>query len=323
MSFSGHLSTFLRCLIFSPWTSPFDLRQFLDGMALISGFCLWLYLPKPNSTHHDKPLPVRPDFTSTLREQPKHRIQTEEQCPICKRGFLDPDELDVRPLALPCGHIWCEDCIQEYIVVQQRITQCPLCLKDFRRFGFKWVRWQTVYAHIMLGTSISLCVMTILAIFHQGCTLGWLLCPISEDGSNAKCAAFYLENEYLRAIAVATIGLFTIPEIACFLWDTANSDDALDEFEPVLKVMRICTPLWLVAGAHLSLKTVLEDGIWPVRDWSLSLVFWIPWTVTTSIGLSMVVFLIVQDTRAEEERRERQLQREERLRNIDRYFLME
>jgi len=54
-------------------------------------------------------------------------LETGNQCPICQDALKSPLKLD-------CGHIYCDDCIGEWL---ERERTCPMCRKVVRNAGLQ------------------------------------------------------------------------------------------------------------------------------------------------------------------------------------------
>ena len=125
---------------------------------------VWTFYRALESGRARKRLEPDKKFTSTLRLVLNSSIDAEQECPICKAEFLDPEE-KLTALALPCGHIWCKTCIEDYVVKQRRIADCPLCPRPISHQSLrsKIVSFQMAFASTVWSMSMFQCFAMLFA----------------------------------------------------------------------------------------------------------------------------------------------------------------
>ena len=85
-------------------------------------------------------LPPVPKIIQILASMPvirkKNLKENEKECSICREPFRDstksssthaPDEVDEKPVRLPCGHIFGDVCFRDWIWPFGQGTNCPMC----------------------------------------------------------------------------------------------------------------------------------------------------------------------------------------------------
>eukprot|EP01024_Parvocaulis_polyphysoides_P057701 TRINITY_DN61561_c0_g1_i1.p1 TRINITY_DN61561_c0_g1~~TRINITY_DN61561_c0_g1_i1.p1 ORF type:complete len:200 (+),score=0.73 TRINITY_DN61561_c0_g1_i1:1-600(+) len=58
-------------------------------------------------------------------------MEAGDQCPICQERL---SQTNMFPIKLECGHIFCEDCIMEWL---ERDRTCPMCRSNIKPHGLK------------------------------------------------------------------------------------------------------------------------------------------------------------------------------------------
>lgn len=125
---------------------------------------IWAFYRALESERARKRFEPDKKFTSKLHLKSQSSLDPEEECPICKAKFLDPEEA-LTPLALPCGHIWCRTCIEDYVVKQRRIADCPLCRQPISQQSLRSriVSFQMAFASTVWSMSMFQCFAMLFA----------------------------------------------------------------------------------------------------------------------------------------------------------------
>ena len=224
----------------------------IDAIALLVSTAVWLYtMSLLKSTrplrHHHQPL------------------DADEQCAICKREYFNTAEPLV-PHTLPCGHMWCRCCFQEY-ANSNKIKRCPLCLQDIQpgAAALRW--WRMAFVHIMLSTAALLYAVSL------GCQLGG--------------APVQTLTDFEAPWELAVEGLLATPLYALTLFSDGVLYNGEDSWPLVVSS-------WLVVGGHLSLQAlqaIPDQFIGPAQGSSLCclLFFWGPWAAIAAVPLLVYI----------------------------------
>ncbi len=68
----------------------------------------------------------------------KHRVYMTTSCPVCLESFTPENDMHntdpaicIVPKTLPCGHVFCDKCIKEYLASSAK-ENCPICRENIR-----------------------------------------------------------------------------------------------------------------------------------------------------------------------------------------------
>eukprot|EP01059_Diplonema_ambulator_P016034 TRINITY_DN27301_c0_g1_i1.p1 TRINITY_DN27301_c0_g1~~TRINITY_DN27301_c0_g1_i1.p1 ORF type:complete len:321 (+),score=15.22 TRINITY_DN27301_c0_g1_i1:2-964(+) len=128
------------------------------------------------------------------------RDGSNESCCICKEDYV----VDQKAVQLPCGHIYCKDCIKEWLEVHRT---CPMCREEvvevtpqkwvLDECGFEQLRGQECF----MGAGGSLVILSKCShSFHRACLRRHLRLRMRDKGETLKvdCPLCHTPNTIAR-----------------------------------------------------------------------------------------------------------------------------
>lgn len=102
--------------------------------------CLGFYLEKIRKDKMAQLTRGREALNSLIHDakSAEHKVYMTTSCPMCLENFdpetpsreIPPASTAGAPKTLPCGHVFCEPCIQQYL--NTNATNCPVCRETIR-----------------------------------------------------------------------------------------------------------------------------------------------------------------------------------------------
>lgn len=196
-----------------------------------------------------------PSLTSTLSAPLKGDLHPDEQCPLCKRKLCDPAE-DLLPLYLPCGHLWCEACIEDYIVIQRRVEDCPLCRQKIRpklqKFRANIVHLQMAFAHTVFANAIMLSSFTLMMLFTPSY-------PLDEHPAiSVDRVSGFLPISYVAGRNICVL-------FFCWTGTQVASENKPERCGIVATLQRIVVPLLYLSRGYQTLRIAAEHAVQPLQ----------------------------------------------------------
>lgn len=143
-----------------PYPAMFTFALLFPIAATISAVAIVFFKWRWRRIPYDPNVPPKSRYFWTLKP-PQHELDPEDKCAHCQDDFIDP-------LELPCGHMFCTDCIKGLIEHEQ--TRCPLC----NRPQFTMIEpWAVLF--VRLGSA-----STVVAILAQ--LLAMIVAVFQPDG---------------------------------------------------------------------------------------------------------------------------------------------